>query len=159
MPDNLELRAREPVASCLIRKLIVPRIYFGAEWPIGSGTTVDVLAIDRDGSGDAHVVLVREHAAEALASIPDLLGQPGPFRWIAFMRGTEDEASRQTLVSQDVLYADKTAGRVGVIEVVAMEGGTLGANIRISAERFPGAFYDVATAFSGSHKADIQFGG
>jgi len=159
MPNAIEQRAREPVASCLIRKLIVPRIYFEAEWPIGSGAIVDVLAIDRDGSGDAHVVMVRERAADALATVPDLLGQPGPFRWIAFLRGTEDEASKQALVSQDALYAGKTAGRIGVIEVVMMEGGTLGANIRISAERFPGAFYDVATAFSGSHKADIQFGG
>ena len=46
-----------------------------------------------------------------------------------------------------------------MVEVVTIEGGTLDANIRISAERFPGPFYDVATAFSGSHKADIQFGG
>jgi hypothetical protein len=159
MPSAIEQRAREPVASCLIRKLIVPRIYFEAEWPIGSGVLVDVLAIDRDGSGDAHMVLVRERAADALATVPDLLGQPGPFRWIAFVRGTEDEAAKQALVSQDALCAGKTAGRVGVIEVAIMEGGTLGANIRISAERFPGAFYDVSTAFSGSHKADIQFGG
>jgi hypothetical protein len=159
MPNAIELRAREPVASCLIRKLIVPRIYFEAEWPLGSGATVDVLAIDRDGSGDAHIAVVRERAGDALATVPDLLGQPGPFRWIAFMRGTEDEAAGQALVAQEVLYARGTAGRVGVIEVVTMEGGTLGANIRISAERFPGAFYDVATAFSGSHKADIQFGG
>ncbi len=155
MPAHIELRAREPVATCLIGNLIVPRVYFGAEWPIGSGSTADVLAIDRDGSGDAHVVLVRERAADALACIPVLLGQPGPFRWIAFLRGTEYDA----LVSQDVLYQLGNAGRVGVIEVVEQAGATLKASIRLSAERFPGAFYDLATTFSGSRKADIQFGG
>ncbi len=159
MPNLIELRAREPVASCLIRKLMVPRVYFGAEWPIGSGTSVDVLAIDRDGSSDAHVVIIRERAPDALAAVPDLLGHTGPFRWIAFVRGTEDADTERALLSEDVLYARSSAGRVGVIEVVTMEGGALGANIKIPAERFPGAFYDVATAFSGSHKADIQFGG
>ena len=77
---------------------------------------------------------------------------------VAFLRGTEDADTERALLFEDVLFARDTAGRVGVIEVVKMEGGALGANVRIPAERFPGAFYDVATAFSGSHKADIQFG-
>jgi hypothetical protein len=45
-----------------------------------------------------------------------------------------------------------------VIEIVEMADGALGANVVVSAERFPDAVYDVATAFSGSHKANIQFG-
>jgi hypothetical protein len=150
---------REPAASCIIRKLIVPRICFGAEWPIESGASVDVLAIDRDGSGGAHVVVVRDRTADALASVSDLLGQSGPFRWIAFMRETQHAQPGRALVSQDCLYARGTAGRVGVIEVVTMKGGMLGANIRLCAALFPCAFNDVAPAFSGSHKADIQLGG
>lgn len=44
-----------------------------------------------------------------------------------------------------------------VIEIVEMAGGDLGANVIVVAERFPGSFYDLSTAFSGSHKADIQY--
>jgi hypothetical protein len=56
MPDRIELRGRNVVAQCLIRQLVVPRIYFEAEWPGMSGVRADVLAIDRDGRGDAHLV-------------------------------------------------------------------------------------------------------
>src|ERR1700761_6217954 len=49
MRDRLELRAQDPVARCLIRQLIVPRIYFETEWPGLADSRVDVLAIDRDG--------------------------------------------------------------------------------------------------------------
>ena len=159
MRDRLELRAQNPVAQCLIRQLIVPRIYFEADWPGMVGGRVDVLAIDRDGVGDVHLAEIRRSAADALASIPRLLEAQAPFRWIAFVRGTEDEASSSSLASQEILYAPETAGRIGVIEVVEMAGGDLGANVRIKAERFPTPVYELAAKFVGSHQAHIQFGG
>jgi len=33
MRDQLELRALDPVGRCLIRRLMVPRIYYDADWP------------------------------------------------------------------------------------------------------------------------------
>ncbi len=157
--DRLELRALDPVARCLIRRLTVPRIYFSADWPGMPDEQVDVLAIDRDGVGDAHVVQVRRAAADALALVQLLLKAHAPFRWFAFLRGTEDEATAHALVSQECLYPAGIPGRVGVLEIVEMAGGDLGVNVRLAAERFPDAVYDVATKFSGSHKANIQFGG
>jgi len=157
MPSQYELRAREPVYRCLIRRLVVPRIYFNAAWPRNDSDSYDVVAIDRDGQGDAHIVQVRENAADALTQVDNLLNTRAPYRWIAFRRGTEDEQSALALVSQSSLYAPGTAGRVGVIEIVDMAGGDLGANVRVSAERFPGAFYALSTAFSGSHNADVQY--
>ncbi len=159
MRDRLELRAQDPVGRALIRRLIVPRIYFDAEWPGMEDRRIDVLAIDRDGVGDAHLVQVRKMAADALAQIPSLLKARAPFRWIAFLQGTEDEASTQALISHEILYPPSSAGRIGVIEIVLMPGGDLGARITVNAERFHTPVYDIATAFSGSHKADIQFGG
>lgn len=153
-PEQLEHRAREPVASCLIRRLIVPRIYFEADWP---GGRVDVLAIDRDGVGDAHVVELRRNAADALIAIPRLLALKAPFRWIAYFMDTPG-ADKLSAEPSAVLYPPEGAGRIGCIEVVEMQGGDLGANIRIKAERFPEAVYDIATRFSGSHTANIQFG-
>lgn len=159
MRDRLELRALDPVARCLIRRLTVPRVYFEAPWRAMPGERVDVLAIDRDGVGDAHLVEVRRTAADALAQLPRLFEARAPFRWIAFWRGSETEEAARALVSQEPLYPEGTPGRVGVIEIVEMAGGDLGANVRLAAERFPDAVFDVATEFSGSHKAHIQFGG
>jgi hypothetical protein len=159
MRDRLELRAMDPIARCLIRRLTVPRIYFEAAWPGALGGRVDLLAIDRDGVGDAHVVGVKRFAADALATIPALLVAPAPFRWVAFLRGSENEAAAGALASQETLFVEGKPGRIGVIEVVEMAGDEIGANVRIAAERFPDTVYDVASAFSGSHKANIQFGG
>ena len=75
------------------------------------------------------------------------------------MRGTEDEATANSLVSQEILYPPDTAGRIGVIEIVEMAGNDLGANVRVKAERFPTPVYDLAATFVGSHQAHIQFGG
>jgi hypothetical protein len=157
--DRLELRAQNPVALCLIRQLMVPRVYYEADWPGMSGDRVDVLAIDRDGVGDAHLVEIRRKAADALAYVPRLLLARAPFRWIAFLQGTEDEATRLSLVSQEILYPPDTAGRIGVIEIVEVAGNDLGANVRVKAERFPTPTYDQAAAFIASHQATHQFGG
>jgi hypothetical protein len=157
MRDHLELRAKEPVARCLIRRLVVPRVYFDAAWPKDDSPHYDVLALDRDGNGDAHVVQIRKLAADALAESPTLLGVGAPFRWVAFVHGTVDEKVALALVSKEPLYAKGSAGRVGVIEIVETAGGDLAANVIVTPERFPGSFYDLSTAFSGSHKADIQY--
>lgn len=158
MRDRIELRAREAVAQCLIRRLTVPRIYFEAEWPLAD-SPVDVLAIDRDGIGDAHVVEIKRRAPEALRDAARLIAKiKAPFRWIAFVRGTDDDESARAILSEKGLIDPSRPGRVGVIEIVEM-GSDLGANVRLRAERFSDAVYDVATAFSGSHKANIQFGG
>ena len=155
--DRLELRAKDPVAQCLIRRLVVPRVYFDADWPGFEHGAVDLLVIDRDGVGDAHLVEIRHSAKAALAHVPSLLNAAGPFRWIAFFKGTMDDEANLALASKDLLYPENSPGRVGIIEIVE-NGEDLGANVIVSAERFPDAVYDVATAFSGSHKANIQFG-
>jgi hypothetical protein len=159
MRDQLELRGLDPVGRCLIRRLTVPRIYYDADWPGLADGKVDLLAIDRDGVGDAHLVEIRRSAVAALACAPRLLTARAPYRWIAFLRGTEDADSEQALISQAPLYQTGVAGRIGVIEIVEMAGAELGANVRLAAERFPTPAYDIATAYSSSHEAQIQFGG
>lgn len=156
--DRIELRAKDPVAQCLIRRLTVPRVYFDAEWPGFEQHAVDLLLIDRDGVGDAHLVEIKRTATAALGRVASLLRAAAPFRWVAYVKGTEDAETTRVLKSTEGLYAEHSPGRVGVIEIVEMTPTDLGANVVVSAERFPDAVYDVATAFSGSHKANIQFG-
>lgn len=101
----------------------------------------------------------QRNAADALATVPRLLAARAPFRWIAFLRGTEDAAAAAALVSQEILYPADTPGRVGVIEIVEMAGDDLGANVRIKAERFPTPTYEWAAEFAASHQASIQYPG
>lgn len=157
MPDRWELRARDPVARCLIRRLVVPRVYFEADWPGGDGRTVDVLAIDRDGVGDAHVVGIKGDATSAQEAIARLQRATAPFRWLA-VRAAHPGGDPIELPHAESLFAVHGAGRVGVIEVVEMASGELGANLRIVAERFPDAVHEMTVTFSRSHPAHIQFG-
>jgi hypothetical protein len=140
-----------------MRRLVVPRVYFDAAWPRDDSSRYDVVAIDRDGNGDAHIIQIRRVAAEALEQAPALLSVGAPFLWVAFLHGTEDEKAALALVSKESLYVNGSAGRVGVLEVVEMAGGDLGASVVVTAERRAGSFYDLSTMFSGSHKADIQY--
>ena len=117
------------------------------------------LVIDRDGTGDPHIVEIRRTAGDALLVAPLLLDAKAPYRWLAFLRGTEDADTAAALVSQTQLYRDGVAGRIGVIEVFEMAGDELGANVRLVAERFPTPAYEMAAAYSSSHEAQIQFGG
>jgi hypothetical protein len=63
---------------------------------------VDLLAIDRDGVGDAHLVEIRQTLSDALASTEHLLEARAAYRWIAFFLGTEDTASEDALPSEDM---------------------------------------------------------
>ncbi len=46
-------RAQNAVQTFLVRSLLIPKVYLGADW---YGRHIDVLAIDRAGSGDVHGV-------------------------------------------------------------------------------------------------------
>ncbi len=52
-------RAKNAVQDYLIRKLLVPKIYLDARW---CGQHIDVLAVDRAGVGDVHVVRIVSEA-------------------------------------------------------------------------------------------------
>ena len=53
-----EERCYEPIAKCLIRALIVPKIYFERIWPLSGFSPIDIIAVDRAGTGYIHVVEV-----------------------------------------------------------------------------------------------------
>ena len=54
MTEQLQLgRAKNAILAYLEKTLYVPKIYIDASW---DGHTVGLLAIDRDGAGDVHVV-------------------------------------------------------------------------------------------------------
>jgi hypothetical protein len=155
MPERLEDRAKEPVARCLSRRLVVPNIYFDAPWP-SAGHRVDLLAIDRGGAGDIHVVEIKRRAADAIDTIPRLLETPAHYRWIAFFTETFDELSYQRLMVADLLYPARGMGRIGAIEVVQTAGDELSARIKLTAERFAGSYYHQADEFAARYAPDLE---
>lgn len=158
-------RCFEPVGRSLMRALIVPKIYFERAWPPPEGAyfaRVDVVAIDRAGTGDVHVVEIKKSLADALADgVPAIMDVSAHYRWVAYQGEGLRPVGMSALLSlqsEKPLLPKKGMGRIGVIEVVRMAGGDLGANIRLKAERFqPGDIDALVQEFQRREKPDIEF--
>jgi len=154
--QRAEARSKEPVSRCLIRHLLVPCVYWDAPWP-ASEPSVDLLAIDRAGTGDIHIVEIKRRAADAIKAIPKLMQRPAHYRWIAFFADTADRKTDNALLGPRVLFPSEGPGRIGVIEIVRKAVDTLSATIKIPAERFPGSLDKQAESFKAANKPDISF--
>jgi hypothetical protein len=154
--ERLEQRAKDAVADCLIRHLVLPNVYFDAAWP-GAENHVDVLAIDRAGSGDVHVVEVKGGSFDPKKTLAQLMEIPAQFRWLAAVKNPRQ--SRWPISGQvpSYLYPSDQTGRIGIIEVVRMSEDELGANIKFKAERFRGNLSQEVERFMSSHRPDIEF--
>lgn len=152
--EQLELRALEPVAQCLIRRLLVPKVYF--EVRTSDGTRVDVLLVNRAGTSDIHVVEVRSFMDQGLEALSHLFDVPAHFRWLAVP--LSDEERQSVFLQREQFYPPSGAGRIGLIEVVRMAGDDLGANVIFKAERFHGQHWLGLEEVIGSRSPDIQFG-
>jgi hypothetical protein len=149
----------------LMRALMLPSIYFERTWSSPKSTSsfrVDVVAIDRAGTGDVHVVEIKRSLADALADgVRAIMDVSAHYRWVAYQGEGLLSAGMQAMLSlqsEKPLLPKKGMGRVGVIEVVRMAGGDLGANIRLKAERFqPGDIDALVQEFQNREKPDIEF--
>ncbi len=146
-------RVANAVAELLMRKLIVPKVYFEpkalasfqkattyehAFLPPDSYKAPDVLAIDRAGTGDVHAIhifpgpIMGFKNLKSLAEFIQLFlaAFPAHFKYVA----VESEIS--DFVSKQQLFADDGFGRVGVIEIKENPTAPPEARIVIQAERF-----------------------
>ena len=152
--DRLELRALEPVAQCLIRKLLVPDVYF--EFRMPNGDKADVLLVNRAGTSDLHVVEMRSSLEQGLKALDTLANMPAHYRWLAVPL---TDAERTVLMSDRTpFYPPSGAGRTGLIEVVRMNGDDLGADVVWKAERFHGQYRDGLQEAFRSRRPDLEFG-
>jgi hypothetical protein len=154
--ERLEHRAREAVARTLIRVLTVPNVYFEA--PLVPHRRIDVVAVDRAGSGDVHAVEIKRAAKDAISVIPQLLAIPCPFKWTAFFSDTLDPVTRASFAEEETspLVAPQGMGRVGIIEVFTMQNGDLGSRVLVRPERFAGSFREEQRRFISENQPDIQ---
>ena len=158
-----EERCYEPIAHCLIRALMVPNIYFKRIWPPLDKLRIDIIAIDRAGTGDIHVVEICKTLNEALTKgVNAIRDVPAHYRWVAY-QGTgllhNDAESELKLLSEKPLLPKSGMGRIGVIEVIRMAGNNLGANVKVKAERFKveDNLSTLIEKFVDNEKADIEF--
>ncbi len=146
-------RAKNAVQEFLRNRLLVPKIYLDAEW---NGERVDVLAIDRAGVGDVHVVrlvsvtgeeqedwqylvikaaILANEEGQPLKNLP-LIDLPMQFRYVALVSFTPGlkrfdptpELARRML-------KDDGVGRIGIL-TVDMSADEPSVQIVLKPERF-----------------------
>lgn len=153
--ERLEERAKDAVSRLLIRQLILPKIYFEASWPTPANRA-DLVAIDRAGAGDLHVVEIKRHARDAAQAVKHLLSYPAHFRWLAVFADSLDPETHASL--QRDLDAHPVTGRIGVIQIVRMASDELVANVLFRAERAPSNLKNEIGVFGAANKPDIEYG-
>lgn len=127
--DQLEARGKNAVADLLAKRLIVPKIFFDAAWP-AKKSRIDVLAVDRAGAGDIHVVEVRVGVNAAMQSVARLKQLPAHYKYVAIFN-----PGRYRL-EEPILYSGDGLGRVGVIFFEEGKHNQLVARIDTAPERF-----------------------
>lgn len=146
-----EARGKNAVGALLARRLIVPKIFFDAHWPKRT-SQIDVLAVDRAGSGDIHVVEVKVGAKAAAEAVVRLMHLPAHYKYVAIIE------PRSYRIPERTLYAGNGLGRVGVIVFDEKEHDELQARIEIAPERFRVAADDIKRIdrFTEKEHADIE---
>jgi len=154
-PEQQESRAKGAVAEFLFRQLIVPKVFFNAHWP-DRRSQIDVMAVDRSGTGEVHVVEVKV-GTSALAppnlerAMATLMRIPAHFKYLALFGNQNYRPAQRTL------YAADGMGRVGVILVKENIAGDLGCEYYVRPERFRfPADYGLVDKFTSKQSADIE---
>jgi hypothetical protein len=147
--EQKEHRAQMAVAEFLFRELLVPKVYLEAEWP-KRGQRVDVMAIDRSGAGDLHVVEVHVGTGGSQQSWERLMQVPAHYKYIALFENRNHWPAGQ-------LFEPHGMGRIGIIQV-SEEGSELRAALRVRPERFrlTSEIFKQVDRFTASHPPHIE---
>jgi hypothetical protein len=150
--SQLEGRLKNAAAEFLHHRLIVPKVFLEAAWP--SYRRIDLLAVDRAGSGDIHVVEVTADPNRILSAVADLMAVPAHYKYVAaFENAVLPQAADSRLFAQDGI------GRIGVIAVRERpEDGGLRARLAVAPERFrvEEKFWKEVDSFLASSAPDLE---
>jgi hypothetical protein len=162
-------RAKNALLPFLERRLSVPKMYIDAVW---GGHKVDVLAIDRDGVGDVHTVLLfaRKYSPEGELnpvivnrSIKDKIDQfaaiSANYKYIAVV-DHDPYLNRIPLDVADSLreesFSQDGIGRIGFITIKAQVDEEPKVNVEIKPERFRAKIAKIADDYIQHHEADWE---
>lgn len=169
-------RAKNAVQEFLRSKLLVPKIYFDAQW---NGASVDVLAIDRAGVGDVHAVrlvppvagdtetdwkflvihaAIRANQEREPLMDPPLMELPMQFRYVALVSFSPgiDRFSPTAELARRMLSNDGV-GRIGIL-TVDMSGDEPLVRSVLKPERFRSSkeILDLADRYVAEHTANWE---
>ncbi|MGA9210356.1 MAG: hypothetical protein WB347_21355 [Terriglobales bacterium] len=150
-PEQQEARGINAVAELLSHRLIVPKIFLKPPWP-QSRNRVDLLAVDRAGTGEIHIAEVKSGIAEASQSLERVKAMPAHYKYIAVI------GDRRYRPTDEALYAADGFGRVGLIRIIEDNAGNLHAELVVAPERFRAdpAVFKTIDRFTSKHRADIE---
>ena len=162
-------RAKNAAMAFLERRLSIPKIYVDAVW---DDHPLDVLAIDRDGVGDVHAVMLfplqfdgREQIdlRTLEESINDLIDKfqsiPAQFKYIA---AVDLSAKRRSVLIgfpqslMDRSFAPDGLGRIGFLTIDAPLEDEPEVRIQIKPERFRAKIAKLADDYVQHHEADWE---
>lgn len=112
-------RAVNAVAAFLRDRLHVPNVYIEAKLH----SSIDVLAVDRAGSGDIHIAEIklprelRDSRADWLRMLKPLNEAPAHFRYLVL----PDTQQARSLGENNILFAPNGIGRIGIL-LLSQEG-------------------------------------
>lgn len=162
-------RAKNAALSYLERRLSVPKIYIDAVW---AETRVDVLAIDRDGVGDVHAILLFPmHLPNDTSAVPDYLTQaidplvrrftaiPAQYKYV----GAVDVSRQGDVVLPgvppsilDKSFSPDGVGRVGFLSINFPPLEEPLVNVSFKPERFRASIAKLADLYVQQHEADWE---
>lgn len=150
--SQLEGRLKNAAADFLQQRLIVPKVFLEAAWP--SYRHIDVLAVDRSGAGDIHIVEVKVPSEAMYDALPHLMSIPAHYKYVAVF---ENVALQR--IDESRLYTPNGIGRVGIISVVERpEDRSLRPRLMVAPERFrlDDRYWKEVDAFLASSAPDVE---
>jgi hypothetical protein len=158
-------RAKNAVQDYLTHKLLYPKVYLDAEF---NGKKVDVLAIDREGTGDVHAVYIVyqgtdvENALETVAAnvgIPPTIIVPH-FIYAAVVNngpGASKYVPSEQIIHKS--FAEDGVGRMGILYVDLCEDDPkFQVRVILKAERFRSSkeIVELADRYVAEHPANWE---
>jgi hypothetical protein len=166
-------RAKNAALTFLERRISVPKIYIDALW---DGQHIDVLAVDRDGVGDVHIVLLfartyfsdgrldlAEQERAVLALMERFQSIPANFKYIAavdpkFIDTPENGrwVALFMIDSPERLISPDGIGRIGLLHIIATSDEEPEVQLRLKPERFRAKIAKLADEYVQQHEADWE---
>jgi hypothetical protein len=160
-------RAKNAVLAHFENQLSIPKIYIDAEW---DGHHVDVLAINRDGVGDVHAVLLFSYLYFESGSpdvshefdmerklLEELTGIPAQFKYIGIIDGKGRRSGFEPITSiKEETFAPDGVGRVGFLLINLPEDAEPQILTVIKPERFRAKIAKLADEYVQQHEADWE---
>ncbi len=163
-------RAKNALQDYLIHKLLYPKVYLDADL---DGWKLDVLAVDRAGSGDVHGVRLvlwepghtdnhgYSHRLEKAVgdAVQEFVGFPGHFRYLSVV--CTEPKKQQWIPSpgiKDQSLAPDGVGRVGILYLDITEEDP-SVKVLLKAERFRSSkeIVELADRFVAEHTANWEY--